>query len=168
MHPTATDAPPGRLPWPRDPRFHVCEDGTVYGVKGRPVGIPRADGRKQIGIWSEGRSRTFLVSHIVCETFHGPRPVGMEVAHENGDATDDRAANLAWKTHKENEADKVRHGTLRVGDRSSQAKLDEAAVLDIRNRVTRGDRLQEIADAYGVAKSTVFRAASRSTWGHLA
>jgi hypothetical protein len=51
------------------------------------------------------------VHTLVAEAFIGPRPDGREVRHINGDGRDNRAENLAWGTHSENELDKVRHGT---------------------------------------------------------
>ena len=42
------------------------------------------------------------VHSLVAEAFIGPRPVGKEVHHINGDKTDNRPANLAYVTHSEN------------------------------------------------------------------
>jgi hypothetical protein len=60
------------------------------------------------------------VATLVCVAFHGPNPGGMEVAHNNGCKDDNSAANLAWKTHVENEADKRWHGTLAIGLRNGK------------------------------------------------
>ena len=38
----------------------------------------------------------------MCETFHGPRPLGYECDHLNGNVLDYSAANLEWVTPKEN------------------------------------------------------------------
>lgn len=65
------------------------------------------------------RRRIRSVHTLVLEAFVGPRPVGKECAHLNGVRTDNRPANLAWKTHRENERDKIAHGTLLTGDRST-------------------------------------------------
>ena len=39
---------------------------------------------------------------LVCVTFHGPRPVGFECDHINGDKLDYRPCNLEWVTPAEN------------------------------------------------------------------
>ena len=39
---------------------------------------------------------------LICSTFHGPRPVGYQCDHLNGDILDYSAANLEWVTPKEN------------------------------------------------------------------
>lgn len=54
------------------------------------------------------------VHRMVCTEFHGPPPLGTEVRHLNGIKTDNRAVNLAWGTHSENERDKFGHGTRQV------------------------------------------------------
>lgn len=57
-----------------------------------------------------GDKKTADVHVLVCTAFHGERPDGMHVRHLNGDATDNRAVNLAWGTVSENAIDTVRHG----------------------------------------------------------
>ena len=45
---------------------------------------------------------------LVLEQFHGPRPYGMEGCHGPGGRQDNRASELRWGTHRENEWDKKR------------------------------------------------------------
>ncbi len=63
----------------------------------------------------DGRYHYFLVHRLVLETFIGPCPEGMEALHGDGNRHNNRRSNLRWGTRKENEADKVRHGTARRG-----------------------------------------------------
>lgn len=53
------------------------------------------------------------IHQLVLAAFVGPRPEGMEVAHENGDPQDNRLTNLSYKTKNGNMLDSVRHGTHR-------------------------------------------------------
>ena len=46
--------------------------------------------------------RIRTVHSLVAEAFIGPRPVGKEVHHLNGDKTDNRPENLGYVTHAEN------------------------------------------------------------------
>ena len=69
------------------------------------------DARQTVSLHKGGKQRTRLVHHIVLEAFVGPRPEGMEACHWDGDASNNRLANLRWDTHRSNEADKLRHGT---------------------------------------------------------
>jgi hypothetical protein len=50
-------------------------------------------------------------------------PEGMQVRHLDGDTMNCRAGNLAYGTHKENQEDKVRHGTSSYGEKNPRAKL---------------------------------------------
>jgi hypothetical protein len=63
-------------------------------------------------VYADGSSRIKGIHVLVLEAFVGPRPDGMQAAHENGKAGDDRLENLSWKTPLENAADKIRHGTV--------------------------------------------------------
>ena len=51
------------------------------------------------------------VHRFVCMAFHGIPVEGKEVAHLDGDCLNNRAENLAWVTHSENEKQKQIHGT---------------------------------------------------------
>ncbi len=48
---------------------------------------------------------------IICETFHGARPEGMEVCHGDNGVADNSARNLRWDTSTANKLDSVRMGT---------------------------------------------------------
>lgn len=90
---------------PQYPGFGVTPDGRVKGPRGWRTPFVRPDGYVHI----EGR----LVHRMVALAWLGGPPTEKhEVSHINGDRSDNRVENLAWKTHKENEADKVLHGTV--------------------------------------------------------
>ena len=60
--------------------------------------------------------RTHMVHELVCAAFHGAKPSpgrSCEVRHLDGDPWNNRADNLCWGTHSENEMDKLQHGTNR-------------------------------------------------------
>lgn len=62
-----------------------------------------------------------MVHRLVCEAFHGPQPTKYhEVAHWDGDRLNNAPSNVRWATHKENEADKIRHGKVASGDRNGR------------------------------------------------
>lgn len=81
-------------------------------VRGRVLKLrPHPDGYCTVNLCRDGTQRTVTVHSIICHAFHGPRPPGLEVCHSNGIESDNRASNLRWGTHAENEADKFLHGT---------------------------------------------------------
>lgn len=102
--------------------------------------------------------RTFLVSRLVCEAFHGlaPSPVH-EAAHYDGNCTNNAAANLRWATKNENQADKVRHGST---------KLTEAQVREIRSALAGNPRptLAKLAGEYGVSIMLISNISRRKVW----
>jgi HNH endonuclease/NUMOD4 motif len=70
-----------------------------------------AKGYMYVTLTREGKSRVVLVHHLVLLAFIGPRPVGLETRHLDGNAANNRRENLAWGTSSENEYDKVKCGT---------------------------------------------------------
>lgn len=53
---------------------------------------------------------TVTVHGLVAEVFIGPRPEGLDVCHNDGDKSNNRASNLRYDTHSENQKDEVRAG----------------------------------------------------------
>ena len=66
--------------------------------------------------------KTRLVHHLVLLAFVGPRPVGLEIRHLNGNRADSRLANLAYGTRSENQMDSIRHGTHILANKTHCAK----------------------------------------------
>lgn len=103
----------------------------------------------------------------MCETFHGPRPEGMEVAHLNGIPGDCRAENLAWKSHVDNIADKIEHDTVQHGERNGNRKLTEIDVKLIREAAQSGESFHSIAIRFQVTRQNVGYIVRRETWRHV-
>lgn len=91
------------------------------------------------------------VHRVVCETFHGPAPEGMVARHLNGNRTDNRAANLAWGTYKENMADMFRHGRGQENESHWNARLTDADVAAMRSDRQAGMVYSELSSKYGVS-----------------
>jgi hypothetical protein len=156
---------------PEYPGLVISSDGRIQGPSGKwrspwtdrdgylNMSVPRVGG---------GKSITRKVHVMACTAFHGPKPSPLhQVAHANGNPADNRAENLRWATRAENEADKLRHGTRRIGERHNMVKLTEAQVLEIRAARVRGETLSSLADRYGIAFQTVSNIGVRKTWRHI-
>lgn len=107
-------------------------------------------GYRYINLHVNGQQHMCRIARLVAAAFIGPCPEGQEVAHQNGLAADDRAENLAYKTPKENAADRARHGTQVAGETHPQARLSDAEVAEIRrlrNKVPQKD----LAKTYAVS-----------------
>lgn len=155
----------------------ISEDGTVTGVRGHelktwaPLKADGQPGYQTIGLRHPERPETvkrYAVHILVCEAFHGLRPEGKVAAHWNGDNQDNRSTNLRWATHKENCADKVRHGTQLRGEQMPGSKLTETDVLEIRVLAKLpGITQTEIAERYGISQQLVSEIHRRVIWSYL-
>lgn len=109
------------------------------------------------------------VSRIVCERAHGPAPTpDHEAAHScgHGDQACVAKRHLSWKTHAENEADKLLHGTHNRGERHPLSKLTKADVLEIRSLKNKLP-LKEVADRFGICRSNVSQIQNLTSWSWL-
>jgi hypothetical protein len=71
---------------------------------------------------------------------------------------------LAWKTPAENEADKVEHGTVALGERHGHSKLTIDQVRRIRSMVSDGNAQSDVAISFGVHQVTVSDIVTGRTW----
>ena len=113
---------------------------------------------------------TASAHRVICERINGPAPTPLHhAAHScgNGALGCVNKRHLSWKTRAENEADKITHGTSNRGQRHGMAKLKEDEVIDIRARAQRGETPREIAEIYGVCRSTISGIIRGNGWPHL-
>lgn len=70
----------------------------------------------------------------------------------------------SWKSHAENEADKLRDGTAEFGEANPYAKLTDQQVDEIREKYT-GERGQQcrLAEEYGVTNSQIHMVVNRKS-----
>jgi len=177
---------------PGFPGYRVGSDGSVWScwTRGERIIDKRYMGEKWVqlrpgisplgysraSLWRDGKKHQIPVHAVVLSAFSGPRPEGMVGAHENNDPRNNRPSNLRWKTQKENMADKFRHGTRQIGERSPGHKLSNNDVAEIRRRYVprikgqhnRTGNLRELAREFGVMRSTIHCIVRRRTWSHVA
>lgn len=141
-------------------------------------------GYQYVGLGRQFRS---TVHRLVCLAFHGPAPTDRpHVAHFDGERLNNRASNLRWASRSENLADSIRHGTVKLnqyrrdgykpnyqrhipprGELSPWAKLTNTKAAEIRNRYKwHTVTMAQLAQEYGVGKSTIFRVLKGVSWGN--
>lgn len=132
----------------------------------------------------DGKAMSRMAHCLVCPAFNGPRPSGKEVAHIDGNGTNNRADNLAWKTHAENERDKWLHGTVAIGlkngkhtkpectprgERAGQSDLTDDQVILIRKLIAEGViGAHRLAKLLRMSKSAISAIGDYKTWRHVA
>ena len=97
------------------------------------------------------------VHRLVCDLVHGAPPTPKHhAAHEcgKGRAGCVNPNHISWKTAKENNADKLAHGTHNRGERHGQAKLTEEDVREIL-RLKGLEAQRSLARRFGVSQTNV-------------
>jgi hypothetical protein len=153
------------------PEYVIHRDGTIIRVIARA----RTSAGKVIKPWilngypavclrHNEKVLKRLVHRLVCAAFHGPQPSPKhEVAHNDGRPGNPHADNLRWATHRENEADKQRHGT-KV---RTSAKLSEDQVRAIRAAPKYRGVVNDLARQYGVVHQTISDIRRGKNWSSL-
>lgn len=97
-----------------------------------------------------------------------PNPENLsDVAHRDGQPSNNLVSNLRWASHQDNQRDMLRHGTAQCGEKSYTAKLTNAQVEDIRERAQVRGAGAALAKEYGISKAQVSRIKNGFRWGHL-
>ena len=105
----------------------------------------------------------------MCIVAHGPPPSPKhQAAHScgNGHLGCMNPRHLSWKLPKENEADKITHGTIRRGSAINTSKLSEDDVRAIRKMIGKVSGA-EIARAWGISTVMVSNIKTRKAWAWL-
>lgn len=161
------------------PGYLVGDDGSVWSQKNGRWGTRGTWRRVRPSVSSSGHlliglSRrnpahryTHKVHHLVLTAFVGPKPVGMEGCHFNGNPADNNLSNLRWDTRQSNIADAGRHGTTPKGERHSAARLTTGDVQEIRRMAAAGDKIAVIGEKFNISISTVSAVVLRKRWRHV-
>jgi hypothetical protein len=116
------------------------------------------------------RKGQVYVHRLMWRETYGHMPVaGLEVCHTCDVRNCVRPDHLFVGTHAENVRDQVEKGRNRKGIAMYwAAKVDDAAVRVIRQRVTAGERRVDLAREYGLSVSSIDNIVNRKRWAHVA
>jgi hypothetical protein len=156
-------------------------DARGHRLTGRPLKASKNDrGYYGLTLCSDGRKFNVRVNRVVCAAFHGPAPSALHhAAHIDGDSANNHAGNLCWKLPPDNEADKLAHGTARIGERHWSKSMPERRARgvghglakltddDVRKIRQDGRYQREIAKDFGVSQRAVWSIKAGKTWRHV-
>lgn len=80
---------------------------------------------------------------------------------------DNRAENLRYDTPKNNNRDKIHHGTILRGEGVGNSRFKEADVLKIRSDFSSGKGISELARMHSASTATIFNIVKRKSWRHI-
>lgn len=148
---------------PGFPEYFASEEGHIYSMKlGYLIKMsPRIkDGYYHLCVrQTPGQRKQMPVHKLILLTFQGEKPSPeAQSRHLNGCRLDNHATNLKWGTPSENTADAIRHGTavcLRVGEEHPRTKLDRDQVMDIKQRLAKGEKQIDIASLFSISQRHV-------------
>lgn len=110
-----------------------------------------------------------VASNLLCTMVHGsPGTSGYQAAHScgNGHLGCVNPRHLRWATCRENQKDKLKHGTQQRGERCWNARLNKNQVLVIR-RLVKVTNIQFAAAVFDVSDSSVRSIVRGKTWAWL-
>ena len=153
--------------------YEVSNKGRVRSLKKGKERILKLSKHNKYGhlhvILSKNNvKKSYLIHTLVLSAFDCPKPAGLECRHLDGNPANNHIENLKWGTRKENQADRVLHGTSNRGERMWKAKLTKEDVLLItriysKYKVTQG----AIAERFGVDQKSVCNIINRKTWAYV-
>ena len=147
------------------PRKVEAVNQSEYMVRPRTLKpARRKSGHLHLVLRKGGEYHTRTVHRLVLESFVGPRPHGMECCHGNGNAADNRLANLRWDTPKANQYDRIAHGTGNQGFRNPKAFLTAEQIINIREAP--GSDCS-VARLFGVSPETARRIRRGTRWAEV-
>lgn len=161
---------------PIAPKYEASTGGLIRNLKsGRLCRSYTSGGRYPfaclwIGETKETREKRRVAVHkIVALCFLGPRPEGMVIRHLDGNSHRPELSNLAYGTCRENEADKLRHGTETLGERHGLAKLSPTVVREIRTRLDSNPKLNKthLGKELGVHRSLIYLIQEGKAWAYV-
>lgn len=154
-------------------RTITLSNGNTRRVRGRMLSPGVGSNPQDRAHVCLGRGDTRNVHSLVAEAFYGARPGKMDVCHENGDRHDNRAGNLRYDTHSNNQKQMVEHGTCHTSNRTNcprghplvppnltegkrragrrSCKACSRATAYIKYHDLPVEKLQEISDRYFIA-----------------
>ena len=129
----------------------------------KPCGHPYP----HVALRDKSGKKVQVSAHVaICLAFHGPKKIGYEVAHNDGNTFNIKPSNLRWATKKDNHADKKLHGTSRkqTGILNVNAKFKQEDIEKIRTLRESGKTTVEIAKLFFTSRGHITNICKGKRW----
>lgn len=151
------------LLFPFDERYEVSNWGRLRRASNKRI---RTCSLKQNGYRGVVLTHPFKklkaydLHMMVALTWLGPKPVGHDVSHQDGDRLNNHVSNLRYETRKENAQKYFNKLHSKKGTRITAAQV---------RRVRKDTSLsnQEWGRKLGLSRKTIWKARNRYTWKHI-
>ncbi len=144
----------------------------VWGIriaKGR-IFSPLKGRYLMVALSRDSKEKGYTVHSLVARAFIGERPKGLQINHKDFNKTNNHIENLEYCTPKQNMIHAYKNGfiPIRTGERTSNAKLKESQVLEIRRLYALGNTSKtELALKFGISRYAIRSIIIRENWKHI-
>lgn len=150
--------------------YKIISDGQVFSIRNKKMLTPRLNGRGylHVTLCNKGIDKNVYLHRLVGLAFIPNLDNKSEINHKDGNKLNNNYSNLEWFTRSENQLHSFRTGLhSHQGERSTQSKLNEKQVLEIRNLSSLGLKRITLSKIYSVNPVTISDIVHRKTWTHI-
>jgi hypothetical protein len=140
--------------------YYVSNYGKVINRQGKFLKHTLNKGYPQISICG----KSYRIHTLVAKAFVPNIQNKETVNHIDGNKQNNYFLNLEWLTSRENHIHATQIGLIAKHERHNKAKLNKAKVISIRQQLLLGSTCQNIANQFGVTKSTISRIGLNKLW----
>ena len=161
---------------PHWPEYEVSEFGHVRRrlPGGSPIAKVGRELRPSPGLYAhvylhgKAGKRHISIHRLVALAFLGEPPSrAHQVAHNDGNPRNNHYTNLRYATPRENNADKIRHGTLPRGEKAGPSRFTATMVRQVRVLAAKEVPQEIIAEIFETSQSHIGRIVRKELWGHV-
>lgn len=141
------------------PNYKVSNMGNVSGKNGKKISKCKRGNYFAINLYKNNKRKTFNVHRLVAESFIPNTENKRCVNHTDSNTLNNNVSNLEWATHKENVQHAYRLGRKKhgKGEQSSNFKLKDTEILEIKRLFKDGLRIKDIVPLFNVSQPTISR-----------
>ena len=149
-------------------RVVTFKDGSMRKYKGKVLKphVDKTIGYERLSLCNNDGCNSKSVHRLVLETFKPYENMNnLDVNHIDGNKLNNHLTNLEWLTRRDNLKHAHDTGLINnIGEGHPNAKLSNADVLEILQRLDTGELHEDIASDYGVGKSCIGKINIGAIW----